>query len=100
MGVDARDGARAVKHYGGRVIVQDAATAAIYGMPGAVAAAGLADQILPLDQIASAVAAWSAADEQESPGPKLLRTDRTPVPGSRSRGAPRAAYADAKRTDN
>jgi two-component system chemotaxis response regulator CheB len=76
MGVDARDGARAVKHYGGRVIVQDAATATINGMPGAVAAAGLADQVLPLDQIASAVAAWCSADEQETPEPKSVRIDR------------------------
>ncbi|MGZ6273973.1 MAG: chemotaxis-specific protein-glutamate methyltransferase CheB [Candidatus Limnocylindrales bacterium] len=100
MGVDARDGARAVKHYGGRVIAQDAATATIYGMPGAVATAGLADQVLPLDQIASAVAAWCAADEQESPRPKPVRTGLSAVPGGRSRGAPQAAYADAKRADN
>jgi two-component system chemotaxis response regulator CheB len=79
MGVDARDGARAVKLYGGRVIAQDAATATIYGMPGAVTEAGLADQVLPLDKIAASVAAWSAADEQES-------TDPRPAPTGRARG--------------
>jgi two-component system chemotaxis response regulator CheB len=100
MGVDATDGARAVKHYGGRVIVQDAATATIYGMPGAVAAAGLADQVLPLDQIASAVAAWCASDERESPEPKPARTDRTAAPADHSADAPGAAYAHANRTDN
>jgi two-component system chemotaxis response regulator CheB len=84
MGVDARDGARAVKHYGGRVIAQDAATATIFGMPGAVAAAGLADQVLPLDQIASAVAAWCAADEQDSPARKPTHTGRTAVPAGHS----------------
>jgi two-component system chemotaxis response regulator CheB len=78
MGVDARDGARAVKLYGGRVIAQDAATATIYGMPGAVAAAGLADQVLPLHKIASSVAAWSAADEQESAEPRPAPTNRDP----------------------
>jgi two-component system, chemotaxis family, protein-glutamate methylesterase/glutaminase len=84
MGVDARDGARAVKLYGGRVIAQDAATATIYGMPGAVTAAGLADQVLPLDQIASSVAAWSAADEQESTEPLPAGSDRTTATVHRS----------------
>jgi two-component system chemotaxis response regulator CheB len=76
MGVDARDGARAVKLYGGRVIAQDSATATIYGMPGAVTAAGLADQVLPLEEIASSVAAWSAADEQEPSEPQPAPTHR------------------------
>jgi two-component system chemotaxis response regulator CheB len=58
MGVDAREGARAVKQHGGSVISQDAATATIYGMPAAVAEAGLSDQVLPLHQIAAAVACW------------------------------------------
>jgi two-component system chemotaxis response regulator CheB len=65
-----------VKLYGGRVIAQDAATATIYGMPGAVTEAGLVDQVLPLEKIASSVAAWSAADEQESIAPQPTRSDR------------------------
>jgi two-component system chemotaxis response regulator CheB len=58
MGVDARDGCRAVKQHGGTVISQDAATSTIYGMPAAVAEAGLTDKVLPLHQIAAAVASW------------------------------------------
>ena len=58
MGCDARDGARAVKQHGGTVITQDAATATIYGMPAAVAAAGLSDRVLPLHQIAGGIASW------------------------------------------
>lgn len=58
MGVDACDGARAVKEHGGTVFAQDAATATIYGMPAAVAEAGLTDRILPLHQMARAVADW------------------------------------------
>ena len=65
MGVDAREGARAVKHHGGTVITQDAATATIYGMPAAVVDAGLSDQVLPLHQIAAAVATWCAGGKAE-----------------------------------
>jgi two-component system chemotaxis response regulator CheB len=58
MGADGREGARAVKAHGGTVFAQDAATSTVYGMPAAVAEAGLADRILPLGRIAEAVAAW------------------------------------------
>lgn len=51
MGHDGRDGARAVREAGGRVIVQDQASSVVWGMPGAVAEAGLADAILPLKDI-------------------------------------------------
>ncbi|MFP4518512.1 MAG: chemotaxis response regulator protein-glutamate methylesterase [Oceanicaulis sp.] len=51
MGHDGREGARAVRAAGGQVIAQDQATSVVWGMPGAVAEAGLADQILPLKDI-------------------------------------------------
>ncbi|TGY87535.1 chemotaxis response regulator protein-glutamate methylesterase [Marinicauda algicola] len=51
MGHDGREGARKVRAAGGRVIAQDQATSVVWGMPGAVAEAGLADQILPLGEI-------------------------------------------------
>jgi two-component system chemotaxis response regulator CheB len=70
MGVDGRDGCRAVKQHGGTVISQDAATATIYGMPAAVAEAGLTDKVLPLHQIAAAVAVWcSTGSLNASDGP-------------------------------
>lgn len=53
MGYDGRRGAEAVRDAGGRVLVQDQATSVVWGMPGAVAEAGLADATLPLDQIAA-----------------------------------------------
>jgi len=37
------------------VIVQDEATSVVWGMPGFVARAGLAEKILPLDQIGSEI---------------------------------------------
>ncbi len=64
MGCDAREGARAVKQHGGTVISQDAATATIYGMPAAVAEAGLSDQILPLHKIADSIEAWCNSDRR------------------------------------
>ena len=48
MGEDARRGCEEIKRRGGRVLVQDEATSVVWGMPGAVARAGLADSVLPL----------------------------------------------------
>jgi two-component system chemotaxis response regulator CheB len=55
MGSDGRAGAGEIRTAGGRVIVQDQATSVVWGMPGAIASAGLADEILPLDRIAETV---------------------------------------------
>jgi two-component system chemotaxis response regulator CheB len=60
MGVDGRDGARAVREHGGTVFAQDEATSTIFGMPAAVIDDGLADRVLPLDRMAAAIAAWCA----------------------------------------
>jgi two-component system, chemotaxis family, protein-glutamate methylesterase/glutaminase len=59
MGVDGREGCRAVKAHGGMVIAQDQASSTVWGMPGSVVEAGLADRVLPLDRIAEAIAAWA-----------------------------------------
>lgn len=53
MGQDGLEGCRSIRNKGGKVIVQDQATSVVWGMPRAVAEAGLADRILPLDHIAS-----------------------------------------------
>jgi len=55
MGHDGRDGARAVKKAGGKVIAQDEATCVVYGMPRSVVEAGLADRILPIEEIADGI---------------------------------------------
>jgi two-component system chemotaxis response regulator CheB len=44
-------GCEAIHQQGGQITVQDEATSVVWGMPRAVADAGLADRILPLDQI-------------------------------------------------
>lgn len=51
MGHDGRDGCATLKEKGATVIAQDEATSVVWGMPGAVASAGLADAVLPIDQI-------------------------------------------------
>ncbi|SFK43945.1 protein-glutamate methylesterase/protein-glutamine glutaminase [Geodermatophilus ruber] len=55
MGSDGRLGAGRIREAGGAVVVQDQATSVVWGMPGAVASAGLADEVLPLDRIAEAI---------------------------------------------
>jgi two-component system, chemotaxis family, protein-glutamate methylesterase/glutaminase len=51
MGSDGTRGARAIRDAGGVVIVQDEATSVVWGMPGSVVAASLADRICPLTTI-------------------------------------------------
>ncbi len=51
MGQDGLRGAEAIREAGGRVIAQDEATSVIWGMPGFVARAKLADKVLPLSEI-------------------------------------------------
>jgi two-component system chemotaxis response regulator CheB len=52
MGQDGLRGCEAIRETGGQVIVQDEATSVVWGMPGFVAKAGLADRVLPLALIA------------------------------------------------
>ncbi len=56
MGQDGLEGCRSVQTSGGAVYAQDEATSVVWGMPGAVARAGLAHQVLGLDDIAPAIA--------------------------------------------
>src|SRR5262249_12627397 len=51
MGEDGLRGCEAVRAAGGWVLVQDEASSVVWSMPGAVARAGLADGVLPLDRL-------------------------------------------------
>ncbi len=55
MGDDGREGACQVKAAGGRVIAESEETAVIYGMPKQVVNAGVADAVLPLNEVPVAV---------------------------------------------
>jgi two-component system chemotaxis response regulator CheB len=56
MGKDGLKGAREVRARGGRILAQAESTCTVYGMPRAVVEAGLADDVLPLGELAEAIA--------------------------------------------
>jgi two-component system chemotaxis response regulator CheB len=81
MGQDGLKGVEQVVERGGQVLAQDEATSVVWGMPGEVVRAGLAEKVLPLDEI----------------GPEILRRVRfereafstaAPLP-ARKEGMPR-----------
>lgn len=56
MGADGCEGARRMKAHGAQIWAQDEASCVVYGMPQAVVNAGLADQIMSIDDIARTLA--------------------------------------------
>ncbi len=61
MGSDGLAGARGIREAGGSVHIQDEASSVIWGMPGAIAGAGIADEVLPLNAIAASMAELASA---------------------------------------
>lgn len=55
MGQDGLLGVEALKKVGASVLAQDRETSVVWGMPGQIVAAGLADQVIPLYRIANAI---------------------------------------------
>jgi two-component system chemotaxis response regulator CheB len=55
MGADGRDGSRLLKEKGSEIWAQDEASCVVYGMPQAVAKAGIATESIPLDQISKRI---------------------------------------------
>jgi two-component system chemotaxis response regulator CheB len=51
MGQDGMRGVEILKAQGASVFAQDEASSVVWGMPGAVVSAGLADRVLPLDEV-------------------------------------------------
>jgi two-component system chemotaxis response regulator CheB len=70
MGQDGLGGCERVRAAGGQVLVQDEASSVVWSMPGAVARAGLADQVLPLGRL----------------GPEILRRVQRRSPGEGRHG--------------
>jgi two-component system chemotaxis response regulator CheB len=61
MGRDGARGLKEIRERGGRTIAQNAETCVVYGMPGAAVQLGAAQEVLPLDQIASTLVKWMDA---------------------------------------
>jgi two-component system chemotaxis response regulator CheB len=55
MGQDGLQGCEKIRAAGGQVLAQDQASSVVWGMPGFVAKAKLADKVLPLDQMADEI---------------------------------------------
>lgn len=55
MGQDGMRGCQLIREQHGQVISQDEQSSVVWGMPGAVVHAGLADKILPLDQVGAEI---------------------------------------------
>ncbi len=55
MGQDGLRGCEGIREVGGQILAQDEESSVVWGMPGFVAKAGLADQVLPLNQIAAEI---------------------------------------------
>ena len=57
MGKDGLDGAREVRARGGRILAEAESSCTVYGMPRAIVEARLADVVVPLSELAEAIAA-------------------------------------------
>lgn len=55
MGKDGLEGSRSLQATGGAVMVQDEQSSAVWGMPGQVARAGIAEAVLPLNELGQRV---------------------------------------------
>jgi two-component system chemotaxis response regulator CheB len=60
MGQDGLRGTGILKAHGASVLAQDEASSVVWGMPGAVVNAGLADRVLPLEQVVPEILARAA----------------------------------------
>jgi two-component system chemotaxis response regulator CheB len=63
MGRDGVQGLTTLKRQGALILAQDEATSTVWGMPGAAVQAGLADMILPLDQLAGVIQSYRGPGE-------------------------------------
>jgi len=63
MGRDGLSGCKALSEKGAQIVVQDEASSVVWGMPGLVANAGLADAIVPLDILSETLLTQLSAHE-------------------------------------
>ncbi len=66
MGADGMRECRTIRELGGTVLAQDEASSTVWGMPGAVANAGLANKVLPLEMMAHEILRITALSSSPS----------------------------------
>jgi two-component system chemotaxis response regulator CheB len=74
MGQDGLKGCEAIAAAGGQVLAQDEASSVVWGMPGAVSTAGLADKTLPLKELAPEILRRIPAGAYANPSPPLPKS--------------------------
>ena len=84
MGHDGRDGAAELRALGSQILVQDEETSVVWGMPGAVYDAGLADEVLPIDKIAAAIVRLTAVGSGFRRSAPASTPTRPPLPSAAS----------------
>ena len=67
MGQDGLRGCEQIREAGGQIIAQDEASSVVWGMPGYVVRAGLAERVLPLALIAPEVVRRVRASRGKAP---------------------------------
>lgn len=67
MGQDGTEGAMAIRRAGGLVLAQDEASSVVWGMPGSVVAAGLADAVAPLEELPGILAELAKGPRRPQP---------------------------------
>lgn len=73
MGNDGLEGSKQVHAAGGQILAQDENTSVVWGMPGVVVGAGLANHVLPLEQIARGILSCVQVGRPASTSGKISR---------------------------
>jgi two-component system chemotaxis response regulator CheB len=74
MGSDGARGALHIREAGGEIVVQDEASSVVWGMPGAVVSAGVADMICPLQEISQEIVRRVASSRARATGVHAAQT--------------------------
>jgi len=77
MGHDGRDGSAAISATGSAVVAQDEPTSVVWGMPGAVTEAGIANAVLPLEEIGRYLGQALLAGKAQRPALATMEGRRT-----------------------
>ena len=59
LGRDGTEGAKAIKNFGGKIIVQDEETSLVFGMPGNILSLQIAEKSLPPKEIITEIQKWA-----------------------------------------